>query len=48
MVKSIKDVSDGKDVGDVHTVRGDSDDVDALPEHLGNQSLTLDGGTWDE
>ncbi|QCS42457.1 RNA ligase [Natrinema versiforme] len=42
MVSTIRDVADGKTIGERHTVRGDPDAIDALLEHLREQSLTID------
>ncbi|AUV80869.1 RNA ligase [Salinigranum rubrum] len=42
MVETIDDVSAGEAVGERQTVRGPSDEVDALFDHLREQSLTLD------
>ncbi|QCW02327.1 RNA ligase [Natrinema pallidum] len=42
MVSTIRDVRDGDQVGERHTVRGDPDAIDALFEHLDDQSLTID------
>jgi len=42
MVSTIRDVADGETVGERHTVRGDPDSIDALLEHLREQSLTLE------
>jgi putative ATP-dependent DNA ligase len=42
MVETIQDVADGERVGERHTVRGDPDSIDALFDHLRDQSLTLD------
>ncbi|WP_222918619.1 RNA ligase [Natrinema sp. SYSU A 869] len=42
MVSTIRDVQDGEPVGERHTVRGDPDAIDALLEHLDEQSLTID------
>ncbi len=42
MVSTIRDVRDGDPVGERHTVRGDPDALDALFEHLDDQSLTID------
>ena len=41
MVETIRDVEAGATVGERHTVRGDPDEIDALFEHLRDQSLTL-------
>ncbi|WP_372912778.1 RNA ligase [Salinigranum sp.] len=42
MVETIDDVSRGETVGERQTVRGPPDEVDALFDHLREQSLTLD------
>ncbi|MFB6235092.1 MAG: RNA ligase [Halopenitus sp.] len=42
MVETIRDVEAGETVGDRHVVRGNSQTVEALLEHLRNQSLTLE------
>ncbi|MFB6101766.1 MAG: RNA ligase [Haloplanus sp.] len=44
MVETIRDVEAGETVGEHHTVRGDaeSESIDALLDHLRDQSLTLD------
>ncbi|QLK26161.1 RNA ligase [Natrinema zhouii] len=42
MVSTIRDVADGETVGERHTVRGDPETIDALLEHLREQSLTLE------
>lgn len=42
MVETIRDVADEKTVGERHTVRGDSQQIDALLEHLRDQSLTIE------
>ncbi|MFB6305026.1 MAG: RNA ligase [Haloferacaceae archaeon] len=42
MVETIRDVDAGEPVGERHTVRGDADAVEALLDHLRDQSLTLD------
>jgi putative ATP-dependent DNA ligase len=45
MVETIQEVSEGGTVGERHTVRGESRSIDALLDHLRDQSLTLDVGT---
>lgn len=42
MVETIRDVDTGETVGKRHVVRGDQETVEALLEHLGDQSLTLE------
>ncbi|SEP94375.1 RNA ligase [Natrinema salaciae] len=42
MVSTIRDVADGETVGERHTVRGDSDSIDALFDHLHDQSMTIE------
>jgi putative ATP-dependent DNA ligase len=42
MVETIRRVEDGETVGERHTVRGDADSVDALLDHLRDQSLTIE------
>lgn len=42
MVETIRDVDAGETVGERHVVRGDEETVEALLEHLGDQSLTLE------
>ncbi len=42
MVRTIRDVADGETVGERHTVRGDPDTIDALLDHLRDQSLSLE------
>ena len=42
MVEAIQDVDDGETIGHRHTVRGDADSIDALFDHLHDQSMTLE------
>jgi len=42
MVETIEEVEAGDVAGERHTVRGDAESVDALLDHLRDQSLTLD------
>lgn len=42
MVETIQDVADGETVGERQTVRGDPETIDALLDHLHDQSLTLE------
>lgn len=42
MVETIRDVDAGETVGERHVVRGEREAVEALLEHLGNQSVTLE------
>jgi putative ATP-dependent DNA ligase len=41
-VETIRDVDAGETVGERHRVRGDADELDALLEHLRDQSLTIE------
>lgn len=41
MVETIRDVDEGATVGERHVVRGESETIEALLEHLRGQSLTL-------
>jgi putative ATP-dependent DNA ligase len=42
MVEAIRRVENGETVGERHTVRGDADSIDALLDHLRDQSLTVE------
>jgi putative ATP-dependent DNA ligase len=42
MVETIRRVEAGETVGERHTVRGDPESIDALLDHLRDQSLTID------
>lgn len=42
MVETIRDVEEGRTVGDRHTVRGSPETIDALLAHLQDQSLSLE------
>ncbi|WP_254530794.1 RNA ligase [Natrinema gelatinilyticum] len=42
MVSTIRDVADSETVGERHTVRGDPDSIDALFDHLHDQSMTIE------
>lgn len=42
MVETIRDVESGETVGERHTVRGRAEEIDALLDHLREQSLTLE------
>ncbi|QIB75587.1 RNA ligase [Halogeometricum borinquense] len=41
-VETIREVQAGKTAGERHTVRGDSESIDALLDHLRNHSLTVE------
>jgi len=42
MVDAIRDIDDGETIGHRHTVRGDADSIDALFDHLRDQSMTIE------